>query len=46
VELQAWVDALHAGTPSPLASAADGLRATAVAAAMIESMRTGRAVTL
>jgi myo-inositol 2-dehydrogenase / D-chiro-inositol 1-dehydrogenase len=46
VELQAWVDALASGTPSLLAGAADGWKATAVAAAMIESMRTGRTVTL
>lgn len=45
VELQAWVDALTTGAPGPPATAEDGLRATAVAAAMIESMRTGRRVT-
>ena len=37
-QLQAWVDALTAEVPSPLASARDGLRATQVAAALIDSM--------
>ncbi|GAA1870052.1 Gfo/Idh/MocA family oxidoreductase [Pseudonocardia ailaonensis] len=46
VELQAWVDALAAGAPTPLATAADGLRATAVAEAMIQSMKDGRTVTV
>lgn len=41
VQLQAWVDAIDAGQPSPLASAQDGLTATVVAQAMITSMRDG-----
>lgn len=41
LELQAWVDAVVAGAPSPLASAHDGLVATAVADAVITSMRDG-----
>ena len=38
LELQAWVDAVAAGHPSPLASARDGLIASAVADAVIASM--------
>jgi myo-inositol 2-dehydrogenase/D-chiro-inositol 1-dehydrogenase len=38
LELQAWVDAVAAGHPSPLASAHDGLIASAVADAVIASM--------
>lgn len=38
LELQAWVDSLHEGRPSPLATAQDGLRATLVAEAAIQSM--------
>ncbi|MEV0400425.1 Gfo/Idh/MocA family oxidoreductase [Actinoallomurus sp. NPDC050550] len=41
LELQTWVDAIAAGTPSPLATARDGLTASAVAAAVIDSMRNG-----
>ena len=41
LELQAWVDALNAGTPSPLATARDGLAASAVADAVITSMHGG-----
>jgi myo-inositol 2-dehydrogenase/D-chiro-inositol 1-dehydrogenase len=40
-ELQAWIDAIVAGAPSPLADAHDGLVAGAVAAAVIESMHGG-----
>jgi myo-inositol 2-dehydrogenase/D-chiro-inositol 1-dehydrogenase len=38
LQLQAWIDSLAANQPSPLATAEDGLAATAVAAALIESM--------
>jgi len=41
LELQAWVDALTRGTASPLASAHDGLVASAVADAVITSMHRG-----
>ncbi len=41
LELQAWVDGLTAGTPTVLATAADGLQASAVATAVIASMRDG-----
>jgi myo-inositol 2-dehydrogenase/D-chiro-inositol 1-dehydrogenase len=41
LELQAWVDALAAGRPTPLATARDGLVATAVAEAVIASMHDG-----
>ncbi|GAA4550874.1 Gfo/Idh/MocA family oxidoreductase [Pseudonocardia xishanensis] len=41
-ELQAWVGALAAGLPNPLATARDGLRAAAVAEAVIASMKDGR----
>jgi myo-inositol 2-dehydrogenase/D-chiro-inositol 1-dehydrogenase len=41
LETQAWVDALNARTPSPLASAHDGLVASAVADAVITSMHRG-----
>jgi myo-inositol 2-dehydrogenase / D-chiro-inositol 1-dehydrogenase len=41
LELQAWVDAVVAGTPSPLATALDGLLAAAVADAAITSMQAG-----
>jgi myo-inositol 2-dehydrogenase/D-chiro-inositol 1-dehydrogenase len=41
LELQAWVDALAAGRPSPLPTARDGLVATAVAEAVIASMHAG-----
>jgi myo-inositol 2-dehydrogenase/D-chiro-inositol 1-dehydrogenase len=43
-QLQAWVDAVAAGRPSPLASARDGLTASAVAEAVIASMRGGGTV--
>jgi myo-inositol 2-dehydrogenase / D-chiro-inositol 1-dehydrogenase len=41
IELQAWVDAVAAGRPAPLASARDGLIAGMVADAVIASMRDG-----
>jgi myo-inositol 2-dehydrogenase / D-chiro-inositol 1-dehydrogenase len=41
LQSQAWIDALAANRPSPLATAEDGLAATAVAAALIESMNNG-----
>ncbi|MFE3852293.1 Gfo/Idh/MocA family oxidoreductase [Streptomyces griseorubiginosus] len=41
IELQAWTDALVSGTPSPLATAEDGLAASAVAEAVITSMKNG-----
>ncbi len=39
LELQAWIDAVTAGTPAPLATAHDGMVANAVADAAIASMR-------
>ncbi|WP_374116011.1 Gfo/Idh/MocA family oxidoreductase [Streptomyces sp. CoH27] len=41
LELQAWTDAVAQGGPSPLATAHDGLVATAVAEAVIRSMKDG-----
>ncbi len=41
LELGAWVVSVAAGAPSPLASAADGLAASRVAAAVITSMHEG-----
>lgn len=41
LELQAWVDAARAGSPSPLASAHDGLVASAVSEAVLASMQDG-----
>jgi myo-inositol 2-dehydrogenase/D-chiro-inositol 1-dehydrogenase len=41
LELQAWIDAATAGRPTPLATARDGLTATAVAEAVIASMKDG-----
>jgi myo-inositol 2-dehydrogenase/D-chiro-inositol 1-dehydrogenase len=41
IELQAWIDALAAGTPPSLATAYDGLLANAVADAVITSMHEG-----
>lgn len=41
LELQAWADAVASGTPSPLATADDGLVASAVAEAVITSMKNG-----
>jgi myo-inositol 2-dehydrogenase/D-chiro-inositol 1-dehydrogenase len=38
LQLQAWIDSLADNQPSPLASGEDGRAATAVAAALIESM--------
>ncbi|KUN81174.1 Gfo/Idh/MocA family oxidoreductase [Streptomyces griseoruber] len=43
LELQAWVDAVRAGRVPPLADAHDGLVASAVAEAVITSMRGGGA---
>jgi predicted dehydrogenase len=40
-ELRAWVDAVAAGGPSPLATAGEGLIASAVADAVITSMHDG-----
>lgn len=44
-QLQAWVESLAADTPTPLATARDGLRATEVAAALIDSMNNAGTVT-
>jgi myo-inositol 2-dehydrogenase / D-chiro-inositol 1-dehydrogenase len=41
LQSQAWIDSLAANMPSPLATAEDGLAATAAAAALIESMNDG-----
>ncbi len=41
LEVQAWVDALVAGTESPLPNGYDGVLASAVAAAVIASMHAG-----
>ncbi|MFH9554183.1 Gfo/Idh/MocA family oxidoreductase [Streptomyces sp. NPDC017435] len=41
LQLQAWADAVASGTPSPLATADDGLVASAVAEAVITSMKNG-----
>jgi myo-inositol 2-dehydrogenase/D-chiro-inositol 1-dehydrogenase len=41
LELQEWVDAIERGRPSTLATAADGLRASVVADALVESMMNG-----
>ncbi|MCG7203765.1 Gfo/Idh/MocA family oxidoreductase [Streptomyces arenae] len=47
LELQAWVDAVAAGRPAPLATAYDGLVASAVAEAVIASMHAdGRTTTV
>ena len=45
LQLQGWVDSLSGGPPGPLASAYDGLVASAVAEAVITSMRTDGAWT-
>lgn len=45
LELQAWVDHLGGAPAGPLASAADGLRASLVADAVIDSMHAGGAPT-
>ena len=39
LQSQAWIDSLAANRPSPLATAEDGLAASTVAAALIESMK-------
>jgi myo-inositol 2-dehydrogenase/D-chiro-inositol 1-dehydrogenase len=41
LEVQAWVDAIQAGIATPLATADDGLRAGAVADAVVTSMHEG-----
>ena len=43
IELQEWIDAITLGRPSTLAGVDDGLRASLVADALIESMRTNGA---
>jgi len=40
IELQEWIDSIAKGRPSTLATAHDGLRASLVADALVESMRT------
>jgi myo-inositol 2-dehydrogenase / D-chiro-inositol 1-dehydrogenase len=45
VELQAWVDSVLAGKPTPLATGRDGVAASAVAEAVIASMHDGGRVT-
>jgi myo-inositol 2-dehydrogenase / D-chiro-inositol 1-dehydrogenase len=39
IELQEWIDSITRGRPSTLATAEDGLRASLVADALVESMR-------
>jgi myo-inositol 2-dehydrogenase/D-chiro-inositol 1-dehydrogenase len=43
IELQEWIDSITQGRPSTLATAGDGLRASLVADALVESMRTNGA---
>jgi len=45
LQSQAWIDSLAAHRPSPLATAEDGLAASAVAAALIDSMNNNGART-
>ncbi len=45
IELQAWVDSVLAGEPTPLATGRDGVAASAVAEAVITSMHEGGRVT-
>ena len=45
LELQAWVDSVLAGVPTPLATGRDGVAASAVAEAVITSMHEGGRVT-
>ena len=45
IELQAWVDSVLAGAPTPLATGRDGVAASAVAEAIIASMHDGGRVT-
>ena len=40
IELQEWIDSIAKGRPSTLATAHDGLRASLVADALVDSMRT------
>jgi myo-inositol 2-dehydrogenase / D-chiro-inositol 1-dehydrogenase len=44
LELQAWVNALGRAQATPLATAADGLRCTVVAEALVQSMHSGLSV--
>jgi len=44
-QLQAFVDAVHAGGPSPV-DGTEGMKAVAIGQAVLESARTGRVVTL
>lgn len=41
IELQEWIDSINQGRPATLASAEDGLRASVVADALVESMQSG-----
>ncbi len=41
LQLQAWVDAARSGTPAPLATAVDGLRAAVASDTAIQAMRAG-----
>ncbi|MGN6403984.1 Gfo/Idh/MocA family oxidoreductase [Sinomonas sp.] len=41
IELQAWIDSLRTGKPSPLATARDGLRASEIGAALAASIDAG-----
>ncbi|WP_369046678.1 Gfo/Idh/MocA family oxidoreductase [Sinomonas sp. P10A9] len=43
IELQAWIDSLRTGAPSPLATARDGLRASEIGAALVASIDAGGA---
>jgi myo-inositol 2-dehydrogenase/D-chiro-inositol 1-dehydrogenase len=43
IELQEWIDSITEGRPPTLATAVDGLRASLVADALVESMRTSGA---
>ncbi len=45
IELQAWIDSVLAGAPTPLATGRDGVAASAVAEAVITSMHHGGRVT-
>ena len=45
LELQAWVDSVLAGAPTPLATGRDGVAASAVAEAVIASMHDGGRIT-
>ena len=45
LELQAWIDSVLAGAPTPLATGRDGVAASAVAEAVIASMHDGGRIT-